>query len=314
LEPDPVGATFSVLGGDVLEAVACWDAATKSSFVAAIRRSNRTYAVAHAHLLEPMGETHRLIWTGPELFRSGEHKLEAIDLDSDGVCELVFEDESRGRAAGQRFLHIYHPSSQKVFTLTEDYEWGRLGRPPSPAVGWEPEPPKELRRILEAHAIRRGFLKREHWDLDDPQYAAARWLRDNGSNPEGRLLLHPFRGKPALQSSISAEVDTETHTWTAFYKGPVCCYEKSADIHFVVYAPDWMYDWAKGLAWDGQRAWFGIHCSNGVLCFNYEQKSLRRITKVGSVELPEVESIKCEDGNVVLNNNLILPRASMGRI
>lgn len=308
LEANPVAAAIAVLGGDVSEAVAFENFATSKAYVAAIRRQSRRDWQTHVYLLERLGETYREIWRSPDLYRTVEHKIEALDVDGDGVCELVFDDESHGTAAGQRYLYVYFPIKKELYRVQEDFEWGRLGRAPSPAVSLEPEPPANLLHVIEAHAIRRGFLKRSERDLDNPLFAAARWLRDNGEDPDGEVSIHYYEGMPASGNSVTTRLETAEFLWLGYFKGPLCCYEKASNRHFVAYAPDWKYDWANCLAWDGQHLWFGVHCQKGLRRFDYAAKVLRKITRAGGQELPEVQSLNWDEShNLVVNGEMRLP-------
>lgn len=236
-----------------------------------------------------------------DLFLDGKN-LEVKDVDCDGHREVILEYESRGTGAGTRVLMVYSTRRRQLLRLSEYRSWQNLAGPTAAEVSIEPDDDPEAVAVLEAEAKRRGFLQAATpIDLDSPKFSIQRWHKENGANPVGQIRIHCYPGRPPYGSTVMDECDTGDIVWIAQFKGPLFGYVKSQDEHFIAYSPAWFYNWPECLAFDGVRLWFGVHCKKGIMCFRPADNNLALVDSFRGGSLPEVNELRIEGGNLVLN-------------
>jgi hypothetical protein len=223
--------------------------------VVALRNDEENEAFMRIHVLEEFGRTYREIWRSDPILPPRE--VVAVDVDRDGYKEVAFVEESFGTGGGLRELHIYSTTRRQLLSISESYDWQSAGGPVAPTITTHLDAEENLVRAVERYAVKSGFLKGLAMDMDNPKWAVARWHALNGEKDRGKVRLHFYPGKPRFGNSVVARLDTGDVVWTAYFKGPLCGYIKSADRHFVAYSPSWIYDWVMCLANEGQRLLFG---------------------------------------------------------
>jgi hypothetical protein len=148
----------SVLGGDVPTAISFRNMNTKHILIAALRRSSEKDFDWKVFLLEQLGSTFQAVWKSEMLVSFTKCQIEVQDINSDGNCEVIYEDQSFGTGGGSRSVYVYFPESKKLHSLTESLNWQDLSGPVSPEVKIEPEGDSKLVSQIERVASKRGFL------------------------------------------------------------------------------------------------------------------------------------------------------------
>jgi hypothetical protein len=282
----------AILGGHVICSTSYVDDANGTVRLAAVQRTSGAHSDARVYLLERLGATYRVIWSSEALYStSAEQILDAEDIDGDGVCEVIFSDGWSGTHGAMRSLHFYFPRREQLYSVHESQELSWLPAPPAPMVGLDPEPPRELRTALEVAAMQRGFLQSVEVDLERPEAAVQRWFRDNGHARNGRITIFEYEGAPAWGGSLTAELIVDHVAWCAYFKGPLYRYDRSANRHYVVYAPADRYQWAEALVWDGESLWFGVHFEAILVRFHEPSATLQRITSIRGTAIPSIETL-----------------------
>lgn len=224
-------------------------------------------------VLQQTGLTFRKVWASEDLLSPPE-KIDFIDIDSDGVPELLFEESSLGRLGGDRRLTIYFPRRRLAFRFTESWTRGPAV-PVAPSVSIEPEIDDALLQQIEPTLMSRGFLQGvADYDPDSPKYAPQRWHMDN-SGP-GKLTVHFFHGAPVCLGSVVATLDAGGYEWIAEFKGALYAYDAKRARHFVVFSAEDFYNWPKCLAYHDGVLWFGVHMEPAIYSYNINKRLLRR--------------------------------------
>ena len=305
---DPMRIALSVLGGDVMRAISYSEPGSGARRIAAVRRASAKDFDVRVHLLEAVGPTYRCVWSSDDdLFSFTDNRiLEAADIDRDGVCELLFTDHMYGTHQSSKFLFIYFPRQQRVFSVSEHSDPSWYPAAPTPNLVLEPEPPPELRDAIIDAATSRGFLRLVEEDPDQPEGAMRRWFRDNGHIPAGVITVHEYEGPPAWGTEAESMIVVGDVAWCAHFKGPLVRYDRRGDRHYIAYAPADRYSCATALAWDGESVWFGIHTEPGLGRFHEPSKTLQRVERVGSLVLPQVHELTYDAATrrLVLNGEI----------
>jgi hypothetical protein len=300
-------AATSVLGGDVPTAISFRNISTEHILIAALRRSSEKDFDWRVFLLEQLGSTFQIVWKSDMLCSFTKSQIEVQDIDGDGNCEVIYEDQSFGTGGGSRSLYVYFPDSRKLHSLTESLNWQSLSGPVSPEVRIEPQGDAKLVSQIERVASTRGFLKPStEIDFDKPEFAAQRWHKENGKFPQGKIKIHYYQGLPHILSTLVATIRASDRVWFSFFKGLLVEYDPVKDQHFVVYSPAWFYNWVKCMSFDGERLWCGAHCMNGLISYEPRTGVLAKYEKYQGKDLPEIENISSESGTLILNKTLRL--------
>lgn len=317
---DPIRIASSILGGDVLRAIGYAEPSTGALRVAAVRRTSARDLDVRVHLLEAVGPTYRCVWSSSEdLFSFADTRvLDAEDIDHDGICELIFTDRMYGTHQSSHFLYLYFPRLKQLFSISEHSNPSWFPEAPTPNLMLDPEPPPELRDPIIDAATARGFLRFVEEDIDHPDAAMRRWLRDNGHTPNGPIVVHEYEGPPAWGATANDMLVVGDTAWCAHFRGPLIHYDRRNNRHYIAYAPADRYSCAKALVWDGTSLWFGIHVEAGLGRFHEPSKTLQRIERVGDLVLPEVWKLTYDENerrliingeiNINLNDVPPLPR------
>lgn len=96
----------SLLGGDVPLAISFRNISTNHTLIAVVRRSSERDFDWRIFLLEQLGSTFQIVWRSDMLASITKCRMEVHDLDDDGNCEVIYEDQSLGsilNKAAQRF-------------------------------------------------------------------------------------------------------------------------------------------------------------------------------------------------------------------
>jgi hypothetical protein len=64
----------------------------------------------------------------------------------------------------------------------------------------------------------------------------------------GFVITHEYAGSPIYKSTELVRLQVGELVFVAHFKGPVFCFNPSANRHFVIWAPGWIYHWPTTLA------------------------------------------------------------------
>jgi hypothetical protein len=183
----------SILGGDVSVARSFRNISTSHIFIAALVRSSEQNFDWRVFVLQQLGSTFHVIWKSEVLASISKPRLEVEDIDDDGNCEVIYEDQSFGTGGGCRSLNVYSIEKRQLTALKESLNWQDLAGPVSPVVTIEPqgEAEADLLRQIEKLASKMGFLKAPAAvDFEKPEFAAQRWHAENGKFPREKIRSH----------------------------------------------------------------------------------------------------------------------------
>lgn len=135
---------------------------TDRTLIAALRRSSERDFDWRVFLLEQLGSTFQIVWRSQTLASLTKCRMEVLDLDDDGNCEVIYEDQSFGTGGGYRSLHVYFPESKQLNSLTETLNWQDLSGPVSPNITIQPEGEKRFVVKLRESRLREGFCNGRH--------------------------------------------------------------------------------------------------------------------------------------------------------
>jgi hypothetical protein len=283
-------------------------------FIACARQTSQRDYDRVVYVLEQIGGTYKIAWRSDRLYGMGPVAVGVSDVDGDGDRTVVFQDSSFGTGGGVRKLMLYSTRLARLFTVTESLNWQNLAGPTSPEVEIDSGNVPEMVGIIESVARERGFLRPGAVvDFDDADFAVQRWHKENGKTTSGQIKTHDYQGHPRYGASVAATFDTGTVLWLSFFKGPLFGYDRLTDKHFIAYSPAWFYNWAKCLAFDGERLWFGVHCRAGLMSFRPADNVLESYESFQGAPLPGVQKVVVENEVLILNGELIVPVGALLR-
>ena len=76
----------------------------------------------------------------------------------------------------------------------------------------------------------------------------AEWKIDNKGIKNGVVKVKEYPGKLPFENSQEAKVADKRYLFVAYFKGPVCRYDKIKNVNAIIYSPDNEYDWCDKLS------------------------------------------------------------------
>jgi len=289
----------SVLGGNIFIGIPFRNLNSKSQFLAVARTQHDADSQVRIHILEQVGAAYLQRWKSEEMWGSFDRdSLHVVDLDKDGIKEIAFESSSFGSGAGSKYLYVYSLKHEQLFEVEEFYDYSNASTPDVFLVKLDAGTNERFRAALINYASSRGFLQgNESVDYDDPKFAVLRWHKENGDKRIGKVKVHWYNGNPVYPEDCTHRtLDAGDLVWTAYFKGPLFGYARSRDRHFILYSPQWVYEWVKSLADDGRQLWFVCHCVPGLSSFDYNANVLKHYCGYAGYPLPDADGITYENG------------------
>ncbi|MHB8483394.1 MAG: hypothetical protein ACYDBV_11780 [Nitrospiria bacterium] len=294
----------TVLGGFIVDAKSFKNINSDHIYIQVEHKSSMKDFDYRVYVLEAIGQTFRILWQSDVLYSAP--KAEIVDLDEDGVHEIAYFERSFGTGGGLEALSIYSIASGNVSKISKNYNWQDRTSPIQPIIEIESKESAEFRSAMERFADRKDFLSAKLINLNLPEYAVKKWHQLNGDKKDGKIELHYYNGPPDNSSSVLSVLENDNLKWLAYFKGPIVCYLKKINQHFVAFSSKNMYDWPTSLAFDGKYLWFSLRHTVGIFRFNFEQQegSLSYFKKIGNIDLPEIETLEIKEGFLTLNGSM----------
>ena len=294
---------YATLGGQIEVAIPYQNFKSKRICIAVTYKTDDDSYITKIAVLEEVGESYRVLWR--EEWSIFEVGLEVEDIDNDGIQEVIIKMFSGGTGAHTVFLIVYSQRDNIAYTITEHTERQILSRPIIPEITIHPEPPSAFKRALEACAIKRGFFQTSpEIEWDDTSNAIARWHRDNGPKPSGKIGVLFYEGSPPFSSSIGATLDDGRILWTSYFKNPLVGYIKDRNKWFIAYSPSNFYDWATSLAHDGKRLWFGVHLLKAIYSFEFDIMQLHKHISIHGTNIVADPSVSFKNGRLYVSDSV----------
>lgn len=287
---------FSVLGGTILSAIPFPTHRPKLNYLAIVRKENDDAPECCIHLLERVGGAYTQVWSSDSLSNRECPTFAAVDLDRDGFREIVFEEASFGSGGGVRCLYIYSIRKKQLYEITEHSNWQDASNPGTyPVINAGDD--ERLRNKIIEFAQSRGFLQGNKMpDFDNPTFAILRWHKENGDKRIGKVQIHWYEGKPVSLGSIVSQLETKEIHWIACFKGPLYAYSKLKQQYFIVYSPQWKYEWVHSMAYERNKLWFVCHGIPGLFAFELEKELLSKFCAYNGEALAEIEQVSLQNG------------------
>lgn len=248
-----------------------------------------------------------------------QEDLSLEDVDDDRAKEVFFiwhKGGGEGAMEGDyTTLCLYTLQKKALFAMLVERPAWPYPLYPIPKFSANANLPqnKVYRNWLEKKGYDLGLMEKTTIDPDNPAFALSLWFAQNGPMKNGPVQLREYPGPVIWGTPLESEVSDQGNSWKAFQRGPVFGYDRSRDVHYVVYAPESMQHWAKALAADGQFLWIGTQ-GDGLIRYDKSAKSLKQILKTGTVQLPKsISSLKVKGDKLIINRTLTLSREPLSR-
>jgi len=79
------------------------------------------------------------------------------------------------------------------------------------------------------------------------------WFISNKGIKNGIVNIKEYPGLIPCEASETVRIEDNLYTFIAYFKGPVYRYNKVKNLHAIIYAPDWQYDWCDGLNFENGK-------------------------------------------------------------
>jgi hypothetical protein len=287
---------FSIIGGNIVKAIAYKNIDSKHIFITGIRSESKSGYEKKVFLLEQIGKTYRKIWESDDLgyLADTDDVIEIADIENNGINELIIKTESWGTGFGTRELKVFSSASNKVSTITENYTYCIASAPLAPEIEIETDEEKGFKEKLEKFALEKGFLDANFVvDLDDPNFAEQKWHIENGDdeydNKILNLFFYDYTDEELVDNSNSlvSELNTKDILWRGYFKGPLIGYLKSTKKWFVVYSPNDRYCWVENLIALGNCIWFSPRFEKGFFAFCFNEEDFIILSLIKTFQFPK---------------------------
>lgn len=155
-----------------------------------------------------------------------------------------------------------------------EIQWILTGEKAFRAKGVELKDKKERHKIIGWSYDAMGEYKKAYDEFKSVGYQSgmeeSEWRINNTLGiREGTLNLKEYDGNiPEDIASETVRVEDNKYLFIAYFKGPVCRYNKKQDKHALVYSPKSQYDWCDKLALDGKYLTIHLRDNAGTFIFD----------------------------------------------
>ena len=88
----------------------------------------------------------------------------------------------------------------------------------------------------------------EFKNMDNQQgIELSEWVISNEGITKGKVKIKEYLGKIPCEATELAKTENDRNLFVSYFKGPVYRYDKVNNLHALVYAPDFKYDWCDHL-------------------------------------------------------------------
>ena len=79
------------------------------------------------------------------------------------------------------------------------------------------------------------------------------WLINNEGIENGAVNIKEYPGPIPCEAGETARIEDNLYAFVAYFKGPIYRYNKARNLHAIIYAPDWKYDWCNALNFENGK-------------------------------------------------------------
>jgi hypothetical protein len=209
-----------------------------------------------------------------------------VDLDDDGNKEVysVYRAHT-GAGTGPYMVKVwlYDSLTGEVYELTAEAEVTSATLNPQ----FTNEPPKESFSAFmyqKADALtwidQGGEASDEDWqrmtEQERYQHEVRIWLRNHGEGfYEGSVKVEAFEGPPPeTGTTIVCSLVDGDFEWWSYFKGAMFGFDKTKDIHYVLWVPDSNYAWVTSIVAGQRYLWLSRAKDGELLTYNKDAQAL----------------------------------------
>lgn len=86
-----------------------------------------------------------------------------------------------------------------------------------------------------------------------PGIELAEWFISNKGIENGVIKVKEYSGSIPYEASETARIEDNLYAFIAYFKGPIYRYNKAKNLHAIIYAPGWKYDWCDALNFENGK-------------------------------------------------------------
>ncbi len=209
----------------------------------------------------------------------GTNEVGVVDLYGPEDQAIIIEASGGGTGGWGGVTQIINPTTGTILHLKTWQSYNSID--PLTNAEWsenadDPQLVRE-RAYLEEVKYELGYLDEETLlaNPDPFRYAVYLWGKSNGEITDGPMTIQRHPGKHPIYGTPRDELIDGEITYSAMFKGAVWGYDASTDESFVVFHPDYHYDWPEELAISGD--WLLINCGEGLVFVNVKTWYLKRV-------------------------------------
>jgi len=79
------------------------------------------------------------------------------------------------------------------------------------------------------------------------------WFISNKGIKNGVVKVKEYPGHIPYEASETARIEDNLYAFIAYFKGPIYRYNKVKNLHAIIYAPNWQYDWCDALNFENGK-------------------------------------------------------------
>ncbi|MFH1505077.1 MAG: hypothetical protein ABIH08_06815 [Candidatus Omnitrophota bacterium] len=79
------------------------------------------------------------------------------------------------------------------------------------------------------------------------------WFINNKGIKNGVVNIKEYPGPIPYEASETARVEDNLYAFIAYFKGPICRYNKVKNLHTIIHVPNWQYNWCDALNFENGK-------------------------------------------------------------
>lgn len=261
---------YSVLSGNIDKAFSYKNNINNNTYIVVVKNDDYNELTRDICVLKKVGNTFMKYWENNYIGYLSDVKV--VDINNDGVGEVYFLIEYSGTAGGGKTISFFFTELNQCYQVEEYHYWGNSSGPINPNITFNPNNNEKVIDYIIGYIEDNDLLHFEKVSFEDPKYAVQKWHHDNGTIKEGMINITYYDGKPLYKGVITKSFETDNYEFVAYHKGPLFCYIKDANEHFVVYSPRNMYNWITDIKYGHGFIFFKLNLDNCWYLFSQKDK------------------------------------------
>jgi hypothetical protein len=247
----------------------------------------------NVRLFQKAGRAFYLVWENLDGLVHDSESVKIVDLLKDGHKQVFIFIESHGTGFGTSESIIFCTHRRKQYSIIESHNHSSMAYL---TTDISIDIDQDLKNCAIDYAQKNGLMKEVfEVDLNNPKFAVNRWLKENGEKIQGQIRTYEYDGFPTYGASEIFKHQHENLIWISYFKGPLCLYDISRKIHYIVFAAKSGYQWITKAIGTNEFIFFTSHIPDVLMQFNEQEKTLYKFCEFNNEKIEGFEEVEGND-------------------